>query len=60
MQQGSKEIVSTFPVETTEGLLRGKRAFPLKGDSEAEVSAERQRDEVPMELVLKDRCLSEN
>ena len=57
MQEASNKIVSTFSVETTEGLLRGKRASHLKGDSER---SERQRDEVPMELVLELRCFGEN
>jgi len=60
MQDGSNKIISTEKMEITEGLLRGKRAFPLKGDSEADVSAERQRDEVPMELVLEARYFGEN
>jgi hypothetical protein len=38
--------------DTTEGLLRGKRAFPLKGDSER---SERQRDEVPMDKIVRER-----
>jgi hypothetical protein len=39
--------------DIAEGLLRGKAGFfPLKGDGKAEVSAERQKDEVSLDKIV--------
>jgi hypothetical protein len=39
-------------IDITEGLVRGKWAFSLKGDSKAEVSAERQKDGAPLDKIV--------